>query len=362
MEVAVSAVASELVSRQAQSEQKAVEKLQHLMTRACTFVEEADARYITNSGMMMQLKMLSEAMYRGHSLLDTLRCRALQYGAGFDEVSNSNSSSSSLYLASPLKRSRTTAEEGNKAMGLDSHGALESLEIAITNISEFVVLLAGCERMSRRPYDVYFYTDNFMFSQHAEKQKLLSFLLEDNDPSSDHALAILPLIGGAAVGKKTLVAQLCGDESVRSRFSSILHLNRDKLLGYLTMEGPCDDDWKKIHPFLIRMGRGSKIIIGRLEKQPRCAVLALYIGQGGENAWLRETSPYMGDDYEFSADTAEMRHMNRSCRAGHHTIIRSSFSVVEINIRSSRNLKNAQDGTVFYHKIITHVPTCDSLH
>uniref|UniRef100_A0A453A933 Uncharacterized protein n=1 Tax=Aegilops tauschii subsp. strangulata TaxID=200361 RepID=A0A453A933_AEGTS len=116
MEVAVSAVASELVSRfisflmskyhsssQAQSENKMVEGLQHLLIRVGTIVEEADARYITNFGMMMQLKMLSEAMYRGHSLLDTLRYGALQDGASFDEVSNSNSSSSSLYLPNPLK-------------------------------------------------------------------------------------------------------------------------------------------------------------------------------------------------------------------------------------------------------------------
>ncbi|XP_037488423.1 uncharacterized protein LOC119366816 [Triticum dicoccoides] len=291
MEIAVSAVASELVSRfisflmnkchstHAQSEEKMVERLQHLLMRACIIVEEADARYITNSGMMMQLKMLSEAMYRGHSILDASRYRALQDGVGFDEVSSNDSSSSSLYLIVPdfpVKHSRTAAVKGNKAMGLDSHAALESLEIAIANMSEFVVLLGGCERMSRRPYDVYLYTDNFMFSRHAEKQKLLSFLLEHNDPSGDHALAILPLIGGAAVGKKTLVAHVCGDERVRSRFSSILHLNGDSLLGTLgdgrAMIGIMlvviefasdvgDDDWKTFHSFLIRMGRGSKIII-----------------------------------------------------------------------------------------------------
>ncbi|XBI97615.1 hypothetical protein VPH35_017952 [Triticum aestivum] len=275
MEVAVSAVASELLGRfisflmnkyhssHAQSEEKMVERLHHLLMRACTIVEEADTRYITNSGMMMQLKMLSEAMYRGHSLLDASRYRALQDGASFDEVSSNDSSTA-------------VSDKGNKAMGLDSHGALESLEIAVANISEFVVLLGGCERMSRRPYDVYLYTDNFMFSRHAEKQKLLSFLLEHNDPSGDHALAILPLIGGVAVGKKTLVAHVCGDERVRSRFSSILHLNGDSLLGILgdgrAMIGIMlvvieftsdvgDDDWNFFHSFLIRMGRGSKMII-----------------------------------------------------------------------------------------------------
>jgi hypothetical protein len=49
------------------------ERLRHLLMRARTVVEEADARYITNSGMLMQLKILSEAMYRGNHALDTLR-------------------------------------------------------------------------------------------------------------------------------------------------------------------------------------------------------------------------------------------------------------------------------------------------
>ncbi|KAM3393395.1 hypothetical protein ACQJBY_014211 [Aegilops geniculata] len=291
MEVAKSVVASELVSRfisflmnkyqsssHAQSEEKVLESLQHLLMRACTIVEEADTRYITNSGMMMQLKTLSEAMYRGYSVLDNSRYQALQDGAQIDKVSSNNSSSSSLYLA---KRSRTTTD---KATRLESHGALESLEIAIANMVEFIVLLGGCERMSRRPYDVYLYTDNFMFSRHAEKQKLLSFLLQHNDPSGDHALAVLPVIGGPTTGKKTLVAHVCGDERVRSRFSSVLHLDGDNLLSILdyglTMEGIMliviefasdvgDDDWQKFHSFFIRIGKGSKIII--LSKLKRLA-------------------------------------------------------------------------------------------
>ncbi|KAE8809220.1 hypothetical protein D1007_14266 [Hordeum vulgare] len=290
MEVAISAVAGEIVSRfitflmnkyhsssHAQSEEKVVERLQHLLMRAGTIIEEADARYITNSGMMMQLKMLSEAMYRGHRLLDASRYRALEDGAGFDEVSSNDPSTSSLYFAIPLKRSRTAKEEDNKAMRLGSHGVLENLEIAVANMAEFVVLLGGCERMSRRPYDVYLYTDNFMFSRHAEKQKLLSFLLEHNNAPFDHAPAVIPIIGGVAVGKKTLVAHVCSDERVRSHFSSVLHLNGDSHLSVLddgkTVFGKTtlvviefasdvgDDDWEKFQPFFRRMGRGSKIII-----------------------------------------------------------------------------------------------------
>ncbi|XP_048560276.1 uncharacterized protein LOC125540749 [Triticum urartu] len=278
----MSAVAGELVSRfislllnkyhssRAHSEEKVMERLQHLLMRVCTIVEEADTRYITNSGMMMQLKTLSETMYRGHHVLDNLRYHALPDSAGFDKVSINDSSGSSLYLA---KRSRTT---NDKATRLESHGALESLEIAIANMSEFIVLLGGCERMSRRPYDVYLYTDNFMFGRHAEKQKLLSFLLQHIDSPGDDAPAVLPIIGGAAIGKKTLVAHACGDERVRSRFSSILHLNGDNLLRIpddgMTMEGMIlvviefasdigQDDWNMFYLFAIRMGRGSKIII-----------------------------------------------------------------------------------------------------
>uniref|UniRef100_A0A453A916 NB-ARC domain-containing protein n=1 Tax=Aegilops tauschii subsp. strangulata TaxID=200361 RepID=A0A453A916_AEGTS len=132
-------------------------------------------------------------------------------------------------------------------------------------MAEFVVLLGGCERMSRRPYDVYLYTENFMFGRHAEKQKLLIFLLQHNDPHGDHAPAILPVIGGASVGKKTLVAHVCGDERVHSRFSSILHLNVITFASDIE-----DDDWKKFHSFVITMGRGSKIIIiSRLQRLAR---------------------------------------------------------------------------------------------
>uniref|UniRef100_A0A453A9C8 NB-ARC domain-containing protein n=1 Tax=Aegilops tauschii subsp. strangulata TaxID=200361 RepID=A0A453A9C8_AEGTS len=161
-------------------------------------------------------------------------------------------------------------------MRLGSHGALESLEIAIVNMAEFIVLLGGCERMSRRPYDVYLYTENFMFGRHTEKQKVLSFLLEHNNPPGDHGLTVLPIIGGVGVGKKTLVAHVCVDERVQSHFSSILHLNGHDLLTILdhgrTMFGKMlvviefasdvdDDEWKKFHLFLGKMSRGSKIII-----------------------------------------------------------------------------------------------------
>ncbi|PNT75543.1 hypothetical protein BRADI_1g34370v3 [Brachypodium distachyon] len=258
MEVAISAVTSELVTRfisflmdryrstRARSEEKAVETLQRLLMRVSTVVEEADGRYITNSGMLMQLKMLSEAMYRAYHVLDAFRYQAHE-------------------------------EKGvNKIMHLELHRSLETLEIVMANMAEFVVLLGGCERLSRRPYDAYLYTDNFMFGRHAEKQKLLSFLLQHNPPG--HAPAVLPIIGSIAVGKKTLVAHVCGDERVRSRFASVVHLNGDSLLRVLdldqrsTMSGMilvivkldsdvADEDWNKFHSFVKETNTGSKVII-----------------------------------------------------------------------------------------------------
>src|SRR4051812_42929931 len=93
---------------------------------------------------------------------------------------------------------------------------------------DFVVLLGGCDRMLGRPYDSYLYYENIMFGQHAEKQKLLQFLLVQYTTSDEQV--VLPIIGARTVGKKTLVAHVCGDERVRSRFSSILHLNGQNLL------------------------------------------------------------------------------------------------------------------------------------
>nr|CAB3499935.1 unnamed protein product [Digitaria exilis] len=170
METAITAVAGELLSRFISftinkfcssyvcSEKE--ERLQHLLMRAHTVVEEADGRHISNSGMLMQLKVLSEAMYQGYHALDTLRFQLR------DECMDKVSDSFSISSATRLKRRRTILSSVNrrKVLDLDVHGALKTLETVMSNIAEFVVLL-------------------------------------DED-----APAVLPIIGGLAVGKKTLVA------------------------------------------------------------------------------------------------------------------------------------------------------------
>uniref|UniRef100_A0ACD6AQI7 Uncharacterized protein n=1 Tax=Avena sativa TaxID=4498 RepID=A0ACD6AQI7_AVESA len=139
-------------------------------------------------------------------------------------------------------------------------------------MAEFVILLGGCERISRRPYDAYLYIDNFMFGRHVEKQQILRFLLEHNTPGPP---AVLPVIGGNGVGKKTLAACICDDERVRAHFSKVLQLNGDDLsritdhermsgrtLVIIELASYVDEHvWTKFYHSITNMDRESKVII-----------------------------------------------------------------------------------------------------
>ncbi|XP_044413946.1 disease resistance protein RGA2 [Triticum aestivum] len=282
MDLAISAVTGDLASRfisflmnkyadHLYSEQK-VERLQQLLLRVHTVVEEADGRHITNSCMLMQLKQLSAAMYQGYHVLDSIRYRQ-QKEASKDLVSDSFTSSDYII---PFKRARTSSST-NKATNSELQSALQSLEAVVDHMVEFVVLLAGCERVSRRPYDAYLQVDNFMFGRHVEKQKIINFLLQQDIPGPP---AVLPIIGGRGVGKKTLVAHVCRYDRVRSHFTVILHLSGDGLTKITDNEIPSgkilvvvefasdvdDDDWKTFYSSVTSMDRGSKVIIlGRNE-------------------------------------------------------------------------------------------------
>ncbi|XP_020158245.1 uncharacterized protein [Aegilops tauschii subsp. strangulata] len=250
MELAISAAAGELMSRfisflankyhssHEHSEEKELKRLQQLLLRARTVIEEADGRYITNSGMLVQLGMLADAMYRGYWALGASRY------ISFEE----------------------SMEEGE--------GALESLEDMVAGMTEFVVLLGGCDRMLRQPDDAYLYNDNIMFGRHAEKQKLMNFMLQHG--SSGGVPAVLPIIGGRLVGKRTLLAHVCKDERVRSHFSSILQLNEvsfcriadhgglmsGKILVLVELVSDVEEeDWAKFCSFVVSMDSGSKVII-----------------------------------------------------------------------------------------------------
>ncbi|XP_066387721.1 putative disease resistance protein RGA3 isoform X2 [Miscanthus floridulus] len=285
MEIAISAVIGEGVSQfisflmskysnNAASEEQKMGRLQHLLLRVRTVVEEADGRYITNSGMVEQLQVLADAMYRGYRLLDSFSCG--RPNPLMEEVSNT----SALSFRSPPKRCRTiTFGRKAKAVSLDQSldDTLDRLETAVAHMAEFVVLLGGCERLSRRPYDAHLYIDNFMFGRHAEKQRLLNFLLHQNS-SAGSPPPVLSVIGDLSVGKRTLVAHVCNDKRVTSHFSLILHLNegdlfrveeeherlaKGKILIVVEFDSGVvdEEDWVKFYSSVTNMKKGSKVVI-----------------------------------------------------------------------------------------------------
>uniref|UniRef100_A0A0D9XHK5 Disease resistance N-terminal domain-containing protein n=1 Tax=Leersia perrieri TaxID=77586 RepID=A0A0D9XHK5_9ORYZ len=283
MEAAISAIVSDQINRlmsflmkkytEYTSLDDKMKRLKELLLRLHIVVEEADGRCITNPRMLMQLKMLSDSMYRGYYMLDTIK-----YISPNDEVRRSSTMSVSL------KRSRTILGiPRSPVIDNELQTVLNNLEAVLSNMNEFVLLLMGCERMCRRPYDAYLYVDNFMFGRHAERQQIVNILMQKPGPHDDPL--VLPIIGGCRVGKKALVSHACNNERVRSYFSSILYINGDSRQGIdhakfkigrtlIVAEFFMDvdeDDWVKFYSTISQMtASGSKIIIiSRAEKLAR---------------------------------------------------------------------------------------------
>ncbi|RLN35858.1 uncharacterized protein C2845_PM03G31040 [Panicum miliaceum] len=166
-----------------------LQRLQLLLLRGRTVIEEADGRRITNSGMLMQLKLLSERMYRGYYVLGSFKYWPII---------------------------RESAAEQQK--------------------------------------------ENF---------------------NNQGGPAILPIIGGHKVGKRTLVSHVCSNEKIRSHFSSILHISEHVISRIEHEKFPYvnDEDWMNFYSCVSRMGEGTKvIIISRLEELARLAtVKPLYL-------------------------------------------------------------------------------------
>uniref|UniRef100_J3N0R1 Uncharacterized protein n=1 Tax=Oryza brachyantha TaxID=4533 RepID=J3N0R1_ORYBR len=284
MEVAISAIAGDLINRLMSFLMKKytesicthdkTKRLQELLIRVRVVVEEADGRCITNPTMLTQLNMLAKSMYRGYYMLDMIK-----YESSDDEEVRRLST-----VSVTLKRSCTVlGNTGGPAADNELEIVLKNLESAISNMNEFLVLLLGCERVCRRPYDSYLYADNFMFGRHAEKQQVINILLQNHGHQS--CPLVLPIIGGCRVGKKALVSHVCGDERIRSYFSSVLYINGDSIQGIedamfckvrtlIVVEFFTDmdeEDWVKFYSTASQMtAAGSKvIIISRIEKLAR---------------------------------------------------------------------------------------------
>ncbi|EAY77631.1 hypothetical protein OsI_32672 [Oryza sativa Indica Group] len=245
-----------------------MERLHNLLLKAHMIVEEAEGRYITNSKMLLQFKKIVETMYQGYHILDIIKHRTLCSSRPKEEVSSSNTLSTRTCYVDPFRTSQSYTIRHDQLQS-----TLDSLETIVSSMTEFVILLGGCERMSPKPYDTYLYFDNFMFGRQVEKQQVISILLQENIPH--FAPTVLPIIGPSRVGKRTLVAHVCNNEIVRSHFSSILHLNSENIremecetfterrdLFVIEFTADIDDEnWKKFYASYTHMGRGSKIII-----------------------------------------------------------------------------------------------------
>ncbi|CAL5008534.1 unnamed protein product [Urochloa decumbens] len=270
-------------------------RLHQLLLRIRTIVEEAEGRNVTNPGMICQLKVLREEMFRGYCVLDAFKYRTLRRDESRDEEEVSHSFALSRF--NQAKRIRFSSSSSNTPPSIvvsmkDLQKMVSGLEDIIGDTKEFVVFLMSYppSPLYRQPYSMHLYLDKCMFSRHMEREHVIAFLLSssrDHDHLCAESVEVLPIVGPPQVGKSTLVENVCADERVRKHFSLILyysaenldaekassfsetcvtkHQNNDavdgRLLVIMELVGDVDDKaWKKLcssspHP------QGSKIII-----------------------------------------------------------------------------------------------------
>ncbi|GJN41383.1 hypothetical protein PR202_gn00751 [Eleusine coracana subsp. coracana] len=277
MDAVLSSAASELISRlvsyliRKYQNRRATDntaiRLQQTLLRARVVVEEAEGRQISNRAMLEQLNQLKRELYRAAYAIDAFMWR--------DRRSHAKLSRYRSHTRPPL--SSDCSDLLPTMVG--------SLEAALSDMREFVVLLSGCPRVTRQPYSTYLFMESCMFGRQMEKEEIISFL---SRPSQD--LDVLPIIGPLGVGKRTLMEHVCLDERVRERFTKIHRLASDELddlqnpdhhwslfdnfstksLMVIDMVGSntdAEESWRRFHSAVFQQAhRGSKIlIISRME-------------------------------------------------------------------------------------------------
>uniref|UniRef100_A0A453GF06 Disease resistance N-terminal domain-containing protein n=2 Tax=Aegilops tauschii TaxID=37682 RepID=A0A453GF06_AEGTS len=253
MDILVSAIVGDLVSRSASfvigkyfQQQPGIDmilqRLQRVVQRIDTVVEEAEGRRITNQGMLRQLKTLRQGMYRGRYILDALRFQAALEDE--EEVSHSLTAVLLSESSSLAKRLRFSGAAGGGSSSNRDAAALlmsgannkirEELQRMVSSLEdtmdagmkEFLLFLESYPRVLRQPHAAYLFLENCMFGRQTEREQVLDFLLR---PGATPMLAILPIVGPLGAAKTTLVEHVCRDDSVRGRFSTILFLPEGSL-------------------------------------------------------------------------------------------------------------------------------------
>uniref|UniRef100_A0ACD5TEJ4 Uncharacterized protein n=1 Tax=Avena sativa TaxID=4498 RepID=A0ACD5TEJ4_AVESA len=240
MEALISAVLGDLVSRaisvvvkkyrdQTTTEED-LQRLHQLLLRLSAVIEEAEGRCVTNRGMVRQVSMMIEQMFRGYYLLDSFKCRNKK--TDDEEVSQSLFAQSK---SNPAKRYRCLSSDTqikSMVIGRDSGRELKRvilvLESMVADIKEFAIFLMGYPRICRQPYASYLFLNKCMFGRQMEREQVISFLLQD-EPLGGGNLGVLPIVGPRLIGKSTLVEHVCEDERVRNNFSLILRYNGNNL-------------------------------------------------------------------------------------------------------------------------------------
>ncbi|KAK3159988.1 hypothetical protein QOZ80_1BG0053840 [Eleusine coracana subsp. coracana] len=277
MDAVLSAVASELISRLVSSLTRKYQdrggtdtavRLQRALLRARVIVEESEGRQIANRAMLLQLRQLRRELCQAAYALDAFKWR--------DRRSQAT-----------VRRSRAQARPPpSRDCPQVLPVMVENLEATLSDMREFVVLLGGCPRVTRQPYNTYLFMESCMFGRQMEKEEIISFLTR---PSQD--LEVLPIIGPHEVGKRTMVEHVCLDDRVRERFAKIHCISSDELddlqspdhhwslfddfaaksLMVIDMVGndmDAEESWRKFHSAVSRQAhRGRKIlIISRMEE------------------------------------------------------------------------------------------------
>ncbi|KAF0895884.1 hypothetical protein E2562_016607 [Oryza meyeriana var. granulata] len=293
METLFSAVANDLISRFISSvarnysnhvcKEDDCRRMERILLRMHSVVEEADGRHITNQGMLLQLKGLIEGFYLGCYILDKIKFQPPEEESIEDEVSHeiqsfalSTFNSAKRFRFADAIRKHTPVAFGSRST-TNLKDLVDGLETKITDMREFIMLLGNYPRLHLQPYSTYLFMDKCMFGRHIEKEQVINFLL-CNDPH-DSFVSILPIIGPRNIGKKTLVHHACQDERVRNFFSHIFFFKEDDLkIGehsvnskasqgkYLfVIEFIWDVDeaaWTKFESYLQNMaGTGIKVVI-----------------------------------------------------------------------------------------------------
>ncbi|TKW28199.1 hypothetical protein SEVIR_3G322700v4 [Setaria viridis] len=236
---AVSRVISLLTGRfsHQQSTEAKLRRICHMLVRIHSAVEEAKARQIINDGVLQWLSELIDGEYQGRYLLDMISCGDRKE---LDEDKDSYAKqvplpqpqASSMSLFNPAKRMRVAAGAMKKVLSrCDLIGAadevdrvLESLQGVSGDLGEFILLLQGFNPIGR-PLPTNIFIDGQMFGRHVEKQRIINFLLHNNEGRSPGGLDVLPIVGAIGVGKTTLVQHSCDDDRVRRHFSVIMFFN-----------------------------------------------------------------------------------------------------------------------------------------